>query len=182
MISGQGCLIDLNGWVPRELVIADQVGPQRDDPHLHLPQRRVAPARPGPGRPGQGPGGRPGERTRPASGGRNGSTRSRSSSSKAHRLRRGGRQGPRPRRCSAGARSPARGTGPLRPRPEAGDLPRRAAGRDPRRAGARPRAEAQGGDLGGVRGLEGGRCAQASQGARAGRRHAQPAPARVRSV
>ena len=24
-ISGQGCLIDLNGWVPRELVIADQV-------------------------------------------------------------------------------------------------------------------------------------------------------------
>ena len=48
-ISGQGCLIDLNGWVPRELVIADPVGPERDDPDLHLPHARIAPARPGPG-------------------------------------------------------------------------------------------------------------------------------------
>ena len=24
LISGQGCVIDLNGWVPRELVLADR--------------------------------------------------------------------------------------------------------------------------------------------------------------
>ncbi len=56
-ISGQGCLIDLNGWVPRELVIADQVALDVTIPTYiaRTPESR----RPGPGleRPGQGPGG-----------------------------------------------------------------------------------------------------------------------------
>ena len=56
-ISGQGCLIDLNGWVPRELVIADQVALSITIPTYiaRTPESR----RPGLGleRPGQGPGG-----------------------------------------------------------------------------------------------------------------------------
>jgi imidazolonepropionase-like amidohydrolase len=59
IISGQGCLIDLHGWVPRELVIADSVGLD-----VHIPPYVPRPAdsqRPGltPGRPrlAQGPGG-----------------------------------------------------------------------------------------------------------------------------
>ena len=59
VISGQGCLIDLNGWVPREMVIADAVAL-----NVHIPpyvsrspdSRRPGlgqnPDRPGPG--GQG--------------------------------------------------------------------------------------------------------------------------------
>jgi len=56
-ISGQGCLIDLNGWVPRELVIADQVALNVTIPS-YIP-RNPESVRPGPGpeRPGQGPGG-----------------------------------------------------------------------------------------------------------------------------
>jgi len=63
IISGQGCLIDLHGWVPRELVIADSVAL-----NVHIPayvprsadSRRpgVGPGRPGPG---QGPAGAGGE-------------------------------------------------------------------------------------------------------------------------
>jgi imidazolonepropionase-like amidohydrolase len=56
-VSGQGCLIDLNGWVPRELVIADQVALVLTIPPFvaRTPESR----RPGLGqeRPGQGPGG-----------------------------------------------------------------------------------------------------------------------------
>ena len=36
VISGQGCLIDLNGWVPREMVIADAVAL-----NVHIPTYRV---------------------------------------------------------------------------------------------------------------------------------------------
>jgi imidazolonepropionase-like amidohydrolase len=56
-ISGQGCLIDLNGWVPRELVIADQVALEVTIPTYI--SRTAETRRPGPGleRPGQGPGG-----------------------------------------------------------------------------------------------------------------------------
>jgi imidazolonepropionase-like amidohydrolase len=56
-ISGQGCLINLNGWVPRELVIADQVALDITIP-TYIP-RTPEPRRPGlgPDRPGPGPGG-----------------------------------------------------------------------------------------------------------------------------
>jgi imidazolonepropionase-like amidohydrolase len=55
-ISGQGCLIDLNGWVPRELVIADQVALGVTIP-TYIP-RTPESRRPGLGleRPGQGQG------------------------------------------------------------------------------------------------------------------------------
>ena len=56
VISGQGCLIDLNGWVPREMVIADAVAL-----NVHIPtyvSRSPDSPRPGPGpnpeRPGPG--------------------------------------------------------------------------------------------------------------------------------
>ena len=60
-ISGQGCLINLNGWVPRELVIADQVALDVTIP-TYIPRTTEA-RRPGlgPDRPGQGPGGAQGE-------------------------------------------------------------------------------------------------------------------------
>jgi imidazolonepropionase-like amidohydrolase len=54
-IAGQGCLINLNGWVPRELVIADQVALNVTIP-AYVP-RTPEPSRFGPDRPGQGPGG-----------------------------------------------------------------------------------------------------------------------------
>jgi len=63
IISGQGCLIDLHGWVPRELVIADSFAL-----NVHIPPyvpRSADSQRPGagPGRPGpgQGPAGAGGE-------------------------------------------------------------------------------------------------------------------------
>jgi imidazolonepropionase-like amidohydrolase len=52
VISGQGCLIDLNGWVPREMVIADAVAL-----NVHIPgyvARSPDSSRPGPG-PGPSP-------------------------------------------------------------------------------------------------------------------------------
>ena len=63
VISGQGCLIDLNGWVPREMVIADAVAL-----NVHIPtyvprspdgqRNRLGPNPDRPGPPGQaGPGG-----------------------------------------------------------------------------------------------------------------------------
>ena len=59
IISGQGCLINLHGWVPRELVIADSVALNLTIP-AYIP-RPAESGRPGPGqnRPGlgQGPGG-----------------------------------------------------------------------------------------------------------------------------
>jgi imidazolonepropionase-like amidohydrolase len=54
-ISGQGCLIDLNGWVPRELVIADSVGLNVTIP-TYIPETPQG-GRPGLGRFGQGGGG-----------------------------------------------------------------------------------------------------------------------------
>jgi imidazolonepropionase-like amidohydrolase len=56
IIAGQGCLIDLNGWVPRELVIADQVALTVRIPTF-IPRSADA-VRPGvgPGRPAPGPG------------------------------------------------------------------------------------------------------------------------------
>ncbi len=59
VISGQGCVIDLRGWVPRDLVIADRVALNVTIP-AYIPRnpegRRFGPGRPGPG-PGPGPGG-----------------------------------------------------------------------------------------------------------------------------
>jgi imidazolonepropionase-like amidohydrolase len=46
IISGQGCAIDLQGWTPRELVIADRVALQVTIPN-HIPRRDEA-SRPGP--------------------------------------------------------------------------------------------------------------------------------------
>ncbi len=54
-ISGQGCLIDLNGWVPRELVIADSVALNVTIP-TYIPETPQG-QRPGFGRFGQGGGG-----------------------------------------------------------------------------------------------------------------------------
>ena len=45
VISGQGCLIDLNGWVPREMVIADAVALNVQHPHLCVALARIASAR-----------------------------------------------------------------------------------------------------------------------------------------
>jgi imidazolonepropionase-like amidohydrolase len=59
VISGQGCLITLNGWVPREMVIADRAALDVIVPTF-VPRAPEAarPVVPGtPGRPGQGPGG-----------------------------------------------------------------------------------------------------------------------------
>jgi imidazolonepropionase-like amidohydrolase len=58
LISGQGCVIDLHGWVPRELVIADEVALNVTIP-TYIPRNPEA-RRFGPGRPGQGPAGGPG--------------------------------------------------------------------------------------------------------------------------
>ncbi len=61
VISGQGCLIDLNGWVPREMVIADAVAlnvhiptyvPRSPDGQRNRPG--LNPERPGPVGPGGG--------------------------------------------------------------------------------------------------------------------------------
>ena len=49
IISGQGCLIDLNGWVPRELVIADAVALNVTIPDLYSRDADQRPARPGSG-------------------------------------------------------------------------------------------------------------------------------------
>jgi imidazolonepropionase-like amidohydrolase len=57
-ISGQGCLIDLNGWVPRELVIADQAALVVTIPTYI--SRTAESRRPGAG-PGPGPGGGQGQ-------------------------------------------------------------------------------------------------------------------------
>ena len=55
-ISGQGCLINLNGWVPRELVIADQVALDVTIPTYipRTPERQQVRPRSGPAK---GPGG-----------------------------------------------------------------------------------------------------------------------------
>src|SRR5204863_1444647 len=57
LISGQGCVINLRGWVPRELVMADTVALNVTIP-TYVPRnpdgRRLGPGRPGPG---PGPGG-----------------------------------------------------------------------------------------------------------------------------
>ncbi|WP_406700275.1 amidohydrolase family protein [Singulisphaera sp. Ch08] len=49
LISGQGCVIDLNGWVPREMVIADPVAL-----HVSIP-RHIPPEVVGPGSRREGP-------------------------------------------------------------------------------------------------------------------------------
>ncbi|MHB1561837.1 MAG: amidohydrolase family protein, partial [Isosphaeraceae bacterium] len=54
VISGQGCIIDLNGWVPRELTIVDAAALNVRIP-AYVPRNGEA-RRFGPGRPGQGPG------------------------------------------------------------------------------------------------------------------------------
>ena len=179
VISGQGCVIDLHGWVPRELVDRRRGGAERDDPDVHRPQSRgssVRPGRPGPAR-GRRRGGRP-ERAA------EGAARSRSRSSSARRwpttpwcegARQRGEAPPAPDPRLEAMVPYARGEKPVH-------LPRRAAGRDPRRAGAGPRAEAQGGDLGGGRGVESGRGAPEGQGPRAARRHAPPAAEGPRPV
>ncbi len=54
VISGQGCVIDLRGWVPRELVVADGVALNVTIPTYIA--RNPEGRRFGPGRPGTGPG------------------------------------------------------------------------------------------------------------------------------
>ena len=44
LISGQGCLIDLDGWVPRELVKADRVGAEREHPPAYQQPAARGPA------------------------------------------------------------------------------------------------------------------------------------------
>ena len=56
IISGQGCAINLQGWTPAELVIADSLALQVNIP-AHIP-RRDEPDQPEPGPGGGGPGGR----------------------------------------------------------------------------------------------------------------------------
>jgi imidazolonepropionase-like amidohydrolase len=56
IIAGQGCLIDLNGWVPRELVIADPAALNVRIPAYISPPTDSARPGVGPGRPGPGPG------------------------------------------------------------------------------------------------------------------------------
>ncbi len=60
LISGQGCVIDLNGWVPRELVIADCAALNVTDPGIRRAQPRAAVVRTA--GPSAGPGTRPGWR------------------------------------------------------------------------------------------------------------------------
>jgi imidazolonepropionase-like amidohydrolase len=56
IICGQGCLIDLNGWVPRELVIADSIALNvRVPTHIPRPSDSQRPG-PWPGRPAPGQG------------------------------------------------------------------------------------------------------------------------------
>jgi imidazolonepropionase-like amidohydrolase len=62
-ISGQGCLIDLNGWVPREMVITDRLALDvQIPPHVARSPDSSRPG-PGPNRPGPGPGPGPGGAT-----------------------------------------------------------------------------------------------------------------------
>ena len=56
VISGQGCLIDLNGWVPRELVIADAVALNVRIPAYVSRIAEGRTVRPGPAGPGPRPG------------------------------------------------------------------------------------------------------------------------------
>ena len=94
LISGQGCVIDLDGWVPREMVVADPRGAEREHPRVRpAPERRVGP------RPGRRPERRPGPAARRA---RSGSRRS----SEQFRRRLGLRQGRRPRPRPARRRRP----------------------------------------------------------------------------
>ena len=96
-IAGQGCLINLNGWVPRELVIADQVA-------LNVTIPAYIPRTPEPGRFGPE---RPGPRARGQSG-RQRSTRAAQGTAgedqgivqEGHRLRHGRRAAPRSSRES----------------------------------------------------------------------------------
>ena len=81
------------------------------------------------------------------------------------------------RRGTPCARSPTRGTRSLRPRRKARAPARRAAGRDPGRNRTRARAQAQGGDPGGREAWKVADAIKKAEGARPGRRHAQPAAA-----
>ena len=158
-ISGQGCLIDLNGWVPRELVIADPVALNVTIPTYisRTPESR----RPGPGpsRPGQGPGGAAG------------ADRSARAPQGTARQDQGALpQGARLRRRSS-TKAHERGEAPPAPDPRLEALAPYARGQKPVIFHAEQQVEildaleiireleAQGGDLGRLGSLEGGRCA-----------------------
>ena len=157
LISGQGCVIDLHGWVPRELVMADPAGPERDHPRRTSPGPRAANAsRPWPGSgPGAGPGQEGGGRPRPQARRKEQLEAIREQFRKALALRRSRGPGAGQGSCPAPHRSSTGRPGPLRQGREAGDLPGRAPHRDPRRAGDRQGPEAQGGHLRRRRGVEG---------------------------
>ena len=101
IISGQGCLIDLNGWVPREMVIADPVAL-----NVHIPayvSRSPEDRRPGPARTpnGPGPAARVARRRRCRSRGSQGTSREdQGAVPPGNRLRHGREEGPRARRSS----------------------------------------------------------------------------------
>ena len=178
LISGQGCVIDLRGWVPRELVLADPAALNVTIPTFvpRTPEGR----RRGPG-PGPGPGGAEGSPDPQAR------RKEQIEAIKEH-FRRAMRYGDivaqarGQGRCSSPLRSSLECALSLREGAEAGDLPRQSSNRDPRRASDRQGTEAEGGHRGGQRGLEGRRGDQGSRGSRAGGRHLDRAGPRARSL
>ena len=178
-ISGQGCLIDLNGWVPARAGDRRSGRPGRDDPHLRCPHARIAPARP---------------RSGAARAKGQGAIR-RANEARERRKERLEKIKELFRKAIAYdtvvAKARDRGEAPPAPDARLEALAPYARGQKPVILHAEQQVEIldaldiirelklKGGDLGRVRGLEGGRCAQAGQGAGAGRRHAQAAQARL---
>ena len=172
VISGQGCVIDLRGWVPRELVIADPVALNVTIPTYVVAQSRIASTRPGstgdrPGAGGNAPD--PNERRKEQLEQiKEFFRKSLAYDSVVQGARQHGEAPPEPDPRLEAMVPYARGEKPV-------ILHAEQSGRDPRRAGAGARAEAQGGDLGGGRGLEGGRGTPEGQGSGPARRLAPPA-------
>ena len=136
LISGQGCVIDLRGWVPAGAGHRRSRRAQREHPHLRRPRPRQPASR---------------SRTRSWAGRRRGWPGPAGSAERAARGDSGavpqGARGtatwwPRPvqgRGAPAPRSSPGR-AGPLCEGPAAGDLPGRQSHRDPRRAWRSPRS------------------------------------------
>ena len=161
LISGQGCVINLQGWVPRELLVEDQVA-------LNVTIPAFVPRPAG----GQHRGPRPGQ-----GGGESAQNPHDRRKEQLEAIRAEFRKAARYGDIVAQARD--RGITPppfdlrlasrsLREGPEAGDLPGQSSNRDPRRPGYRQGAEAQGRDFRRERSMEGRRRDQG--GGRAGHR------------
>lgn len=154
VISGQGCAIDLRGWVPRELVIADPVALNVTIPTYVV--RNPESRQPGPGQPGTGPGA-----------GGNAPDPNKRRKEQLDRIKEFFRKSIAYDSVVKGARQ--HGEAPPEPDPRLEAMVPYARGEKPVILHAEnsveildalelaPRAEDQGGDLGGGRGLEGGR-------------------------